>query len=199
MRTLRWWLVSMVILACGFGLVSSAGGSTNAEWLVTRSMAASDLTGGRFPNIRSVTCAPDTSSATEVFGQARWWQKFWCAGYTNDAVKFRLRYKATGKCDSCWTISNLTGTGASQLRTRQPLRSKPTPRTNPTPPSGGAGSCPTGWYLNVYGNCIPGPSPSPDLPVPGGPTAICRDGTYSYSQSRSGTCSHHGGVSSWLT
>jgi hypothetical protein len=30
------------------------------------------------------------------------------------------------------------------------------------------------------------------------PSAICRDGTYSYSQNRSGTCSWHGGVSSWL-
>jgi len=26
--------------------------------------------------------------------------------------------------------------------------------------------------------CIPGPSPNPNLPVPGGPTAICRDGAY---------------------
>jgi hypothetical protein len=28
-------------------------------------------------------------------------------------------------------------------------------------------------------------------------TAVCRDGTYSYSQHRSGTCSHHGGVARW--
>jgi hypothetical protein len=34
---------------------------------------------------------------------------------------------------------------------------------------------------------------------PPGATAICVDGTYSYSQTRSGTCSHHGGVSVWLT
>jgi uncharacterized membrane protein YgcG len=34
--------------------------------------------------------------------------------------------------------------------------------------------------------------------APAGATAICRDGTYSYSQHRSGTCSHHGGVSVWL-
>jgi hypothetical protein len=30
-----------------------------------------------------------------------------------------------------------------------------------------------------------------------GATAICRDGTYSYSKSRSGTCSGHGGVGQW--
>src|SRR6478672_8941102 len=34
---------------------------------------------------------------------------------------------------------------------------------------------------------------------PPGATALCRDGTYSYSQHRSGTCSHHGGVAKWLT
>lgn len=29
------------------------------------------------------------------------------------------------------------------------------------------------------------------------PTATCRDGSVSYSASRSGTCSHHGGVATW--
>lgn len=32
----------------------------------------------------------------------------------------------------------------------------------------------------------------------GGPTALCWDGTYSYSQHRRGTCSWHGGVREWL-
>jgi hypothetical protein len=34
--------------------------------------------------------------------------------------------------------------------------------------------------------------------APPGATARCRDGTYSFSQHRSGTCSHHGGVARWL-
>jgi len=33
---------------------------------------------------------------------------------------------------------------------------------------------------------------------PAGATARCRDGTYSFSKHRSGTCSHHGGVATWL-
>jgi hypothetical protein len=33
---------------------------------------------------------------------------------------------------------------------------------------------------------------------PRGATALCRDGTYSFSQTHSGTCSHHGGVAQWL-
>lgn len=35
--------------------------------------------------------------------------------------------------------------------------------------------------------------------VPAGATARCRDGTYSFSQSRSGTCSRHGGVAEWIS
>jgi len=34
--------------------------------------------------------------------------------------------------------------------------------------------------------------------APEGATARCRDGTYSYSKHRRGTCSHHGGVAEWL-
>jgi hypothetical protein len=30
------------------------------------------------------------------------------------------------------------------------------------------------------------------------PTAICEDGIYSFSKSRSGTCSNHGGVKKWI-
>ena len=34
--------------------------------------------------------------------------------------------------------------------------------------------------------------------APEEPSALCRDGTYSYSQHRQGTCSWHGGVRQWL-
>jgi hypothetical protein len=41
--------------------------------------------------------------------------------------------------------------------------------------------------------------PAAKAAAPPGATALCRDGTYSFSQHRSGTCSHHGGVARWLT
>lgn len=56
--------------------------------------------------------------------------------------------------------------------------------------------CPNGTYVNTYGNTVCSPYSAPT--TPSGASAICRDGTYSFSQSRSGTCSHHGGVSQWL-
>jgi hypothetical protein len=49
-----------------------------------------------------------------------------------------------------------------------------------------------GGYINTYGNYIPSPGTSS-----AGASAKCSDGTYSYSQSRRGTCSYHGGVSIW--
>lgn len=54
--------------------------------------------------------------------------------------------------------------------------------------------CENGTYVNSAGNTVCRPSNNNT----GGATAICRDGTYSYSQSRRGTCSHHGGVKTWL-
>jgi len=51
-------------------------------------------------------------------------------------------------------------------------------------------------YVNSKGNEVHSPAYAPA--VPSGASAQCRDGTYSFSQSRSGTCSHHGGVATWL-
>jgi hypothetical protein len=48
-------------------------------------------------------------------------------------------------------------------------------------------------YVNSQGHYVPSPSNNP-----AGATARCNDGTYSYSQNHSGTCSHHGGVANWL-
>ena len=43
------------------------------------------------------------------------------------------------------------------------------------------------------------PDPTTEAaPAQGAPTALCKDGSLSYSQHRSGTCSHHGGVATWL-
>lgn len=41
-------------------------------------------------------------------------------------------------------------------------------------------------------------SPTHYNKIPPGACAICRDGTYSFSRNRKGTCSHHGGVAQWL-
>ena len=54
------------------------------------------------------------------------------------------------------------------------------------------------YYTNSSGNEVHSPAYSINGSVPSGETAKCNDGTYSFSQNHSGTCSGHGGVSQWL-
>lgn len=53
-------------------------------------------------------------------------------------------------------------------------------------------SCDRSSYINSDGQCVHRPE-SASAP-PSGATAQCKDGTYSFSTHRSGTCSSHGGV-----
>lgn len=52
------------------------------------------------------------------------------------------------------------------------------------------------FYKNSQGDKVQ--SPTFYESAPQGATAECTDGTYSFSRSRRGTCSHHGGVKRWL-
>lgn len=52
-----------------------------------------------------------------------------------------------------------------------------------------------GTYINVDGNEVQRPYAAISIPV--GASAVCEDGTYSFSQHRQGTCSGHGGVAEW--
>ena len=63
-------------------------------------------------------------------------------------------------------------------------------------PAPAAPTCTNGTYVNSAGNTVCRPEVS--ATAPSGATAKCVDGTYSFSQSRRGTCSSHGGVAEWL-
>lgn len=68
--------------------------------------------------------------------------------------------------------------------------------TTVTPDSAGLSN--DNHYTNSDGNTVHSPAYATVNAVPAGATAQCKDGTYSFSQHRSGTCSHHGGVAEWL-
>jgi uncharacterized protein YraI len=53
-------------------------------------------------------------------------------------------------------------------------------------------------YINSRGEWVPSPTRTPNDSPPVGASVRCRDGTFSFSRSRRGTCSHHGGVADWL-
>jgi len=53
-------------------------------------------------------------------------------------------------------------------------------------------------YVNTDGQVVHSPTKTKSGQAPAGATAQCGDGTFSFSKHRQGTCSHHGGVASWL-
>jgi hypothetical protein len=70
--------------------------------------------------------------------------------------------------------------------------------TNASLPASGDAPIETGHYVNSAGKNVHRPAHTVSGNAPDGATAKCRDGSYSFSQSRRGTCSHHGGVEEWL-
>ena len=86
------------------------------------------------------------------------------------------------------------GAGTSR---RQEQEQETASRAAKGAPEAGAGGTTTDrYYRNVDGELVR--SPTFSNTVPGGATARCRDGSYSFSKHRRGTCSHHGGVAEWL-
>lgn len=68
--------------------------------------------------------------------------------------------------------------------------------TTQTAPQKPANCTNNGTYVNSSGQTVQRPENCGSKPQ--GATAQCRDGTYSFSKHRQGTCSHHGGVAKWL-
>jgi hypothetical protein len=90
---------------------------------------------------------------------------------------------------------NFSVTTPAPVAATPPPAAAPAP-TTPAPAPAPTPTCTNGTYVNSAGNTVCSPETSPTTPA--GATAQCVDGTYSFSQSRSGTCSHHGGVAQWL-
>jgi hypothetical protein len=93
-----------------------------------------------------------------------------------------------------YTIKLTDGKEVSRSLTSQAVTTAPVSKiitvgTYAAPAAANSGS----GYINSDGNYIGSPSNDPT-----GASAQCNDGTYSYSASRRGTCSHHGGVARWL-
>ena len=61
----------------------------------------------------------------------------------------------------------------------------------------GSASCAYSWAPLAAAPPAPAPGGGSPAPPPGA-TALCNDGTWSFSRPRQGTCSLHGGVAEWL-
>jgi Protein of unknown function (DUF3761)/Glucodextranase, domain B len=98
------------------------------------------------------------------------------------------------------TITITREKSSAEVEAEAPAKETETEPSEGKTPSSASGlpaeECTNGTYVNSAGNTVCSPENSPT--VPAGATAECKDGTYSFSQSRSGTCSYHGGVARWL-
>lgn len=115
----------------------------------------------------------------------------------------RATLVTVGDCDETWcavNVARLDGFAARRyLAFSRPIASPEAESTATTQQQASPQAQQQGrGYINSRGEWVPSPQRSPDGRVPAGASAQCRDGTYSFSKSRSGTCSHHGGVARWL-
>jgi hypothetical protein len=107
---------------------------------------------------------------------------------------YKVRHAASGSVGwvhgNTISLTRAQGAGAPNTQSAPTVRtSEPTAKAAPAPASGRS-------YVNVDGERVPSPVFSDSAPA--GASARCRDGSYSFSRHRQGTCSYHGGVASWL-
>jgi uncharacterized protein YraI len=103
-----------------------------------------------------------------------------------EGTRVRLYHCSEGWCGV--SVQRLAGYALEEF-----LTTRPTKQVTTAPPTQqGRG------YINVDGEWVPSPTRTADGQPPPGASAKCRDGTFSFSKHRQGTCSHHGGVAEWL-
>jgi len=102
-----------------------------------------------------------------------------------EGTRVRLYHCSQGWCGV--SVQRLAGYALEEYLTTQPVQQVTT-----APTQQGRG------YINVDGEWVPSPTRTADGQPPLGASAKCRDGTFSFSKHRQGTCSHHGGVAEWL-
>ena len=94
-------------------------------------------------------------------------------------------------------VRRLTSVAALATLTLALFAQSPQPSSPPPPQQPQQQTCTdNGTYVNSKGETVKRPENCSAAPK--GATAQCRDGSYSFSHSRSGACSHHGGIAKWL-
>jgi hypothetical protein len=115
-------------------------------------------------------------------------------GENRVAVEATLKGRRSARKTIILTREKSSAEVEAETRTREGERNEETTTSSTGGPS--PAECTNDTYVNSAGNTVCRPEESPSAPT--GATAECADGTYSFSESRSGTCSHHGGVARWL-
>ncbi|WP_254783027.1 MULTISPECIES: DUF3761 domain-containing protein [unclassified Curtobacterium] len=103
-----------------------------------------------------------------------------------------------GVTTKTYTVTYTDGVESGRVLTSERVTTPPVTQvtTVGTYVAPAAPTCSAGTYVNSAGATACRPEAASSAPA--GATAQCVDGAYSYSQSRRGTCSGHGGVATWL-
>lgn len=158
---------------------------------------------------QSITTAPTSNVApsipvTEIKTETSQESVPFSARTINDSTMLRGSSKVTingvnGVKTKKWDVTYTDSKETKRVLTSEAVTVKPVDQITSigvkSPPTIET-NCSNGSYVNSAGNTVCRPHEASS--APSGASAQCRDGTYSYSQSRRGTCSHHGGVATWL-
>jgi hypothetical protein len=125
----------------------------------------------------------------------RHWSKRLALHLGDNRVTVRATLSGRRSARKTITVTREKSSAEIEAEAPEPRAAQPTTTSTPTPPPTEE-ACTNGTYVNSAGNTVCRPETSSTAPT--GATAECEDGTYSFSESRSGTCSHHGGVARWL-
>ncbi|GHB43729.1 hypothetical protein GCM10010331_34110 [Streptomyces xanthochromogenes] len=158
----------------------------------------------------------DSTDATGQ-GRSQLWDRNWTVCAQTPAAGSSMSTDATLTFDTVKSSAGETcdGAGRGSSSTPAPAASEaardagaaPTPSVeedNSGSVSGSSGSTggdsasSTGGSSSSGDDASSSSSASGSQQAPAGATALCNDGSYSYSAHRRGTCSHHGGVATWL-
>jgi hypothetical protein len=108
--------------------------------------------------------------------------------------------------DGTTTTSTGKGTGSGHGGIQKAATAKPATAAAPAPAAAPAAAAPASATPAPAATAAKTSTAAKSAPTatagntdPTGATAKCKDGTYSKSAHRSGTCSSHGGVAEWLT
>jgi len=116
----------------------------------------------------------------------------WANISADETYEYWIDLKYICFIQNCWVNNNISKNINNLDRNNKTYQKKNIVKSNVYPFTSYNGK----GYINTKGNYVP--SPRKSNKQPNGATAKCRDGSWSFSQSRRGTCSGHGGVSSWL-
>lgn len=202
-------VLAAVVLVCGSGAAAIAAPSSNTSTVSRSSSAAATHHSKTHHKIKYVSTSPSASHSPSPVVEVKQESTTQAVPFTTQDVNDASLTQGTtatrvagqnGVRTITYNVTYTDGQETSRTEVSNTITQQPVSQViahgTRVVQQAPAQTCSNGTYVNSAGNTVCRPEQSST--VPSGATAKCSDGTYSYSQSRRGTCSSHGGVAAWL-